>query len=148
MHIISGIFVGWIVAKLTNTPKHQIKCVLAACGFGNSTGLPITLLAVVHANFPETSNLGAVDPTLFLSVYLLLYPVLQWGLGGWMLTPERDHAKQESITLDNTSSSLRSNPVTDSLRHNVLNNKAQEGFYKEHRRGLSSADEGLYMTEM
>ena len=36
-----------------------------------------------HQNFSETTDIGRIDPTLFLSVYLLLYPCLQWGLGGY-----------------------------------------------------------------
>ena len=72
----------------------------AACGFGNSTGLPITLLTVVHANFPATSDLGRVDPCLFLSVYLLLYPVLQWGVGGWLLAkpPKEENSKEIDVS--------------------------------------------------
>ena len=65
-----GLLVGSWVARLTNTPKHQVPSVLAATAFANNTALPITLLAVVHANFPSTSDLGRIDPALFLSVYL------------------------------------------------------------------------------
>lgn len=80
-----GLLVGEMAARWSNTPPWQRKSVIAACAFANSTGLPITLLTVVHANFPATSELGRIDPNLFLSVYLLLYPVLQWGIGGWLL---------------------------------------------------------------
>jgi len=74
----TGVAVGaLLIAFLSQTPKLQVRAVLAACGFGNSTGLPITLLTVVHINFPITSDLGRINPTLFLSVYLILYPVLQ-----------------------------------------------------------------------
>jgi len=62
--------VGQLVVKLTGAPKHQTPSILAATAFANNTALPITLLAVVHANFPSTSDLGRIDPTLFLSVYL------------------------------------------------------------------------------
>ena len=66
----TGLLVGRCVARLTNTPKHQVPSVLAATAFANNTALPITLLAVVRANFPSTSDLGRIDPALFLSVYL------------------------------------------------------------------------------
>mmetsp|Transcript_19512 Transcript_19512/g.27580 ORF Transcript_19512/g.27580 Transcript_19512/m.27580 type:complete len:646 (+) Transcript_19512:166-2103(+) len=85
-----GLLVGYACAKASQTPASHVRSVLAACAFGNSTGLPITLLAVIHANFPATTELGQIDPTLFLSVYLLLYPVLQWGVGGWLLAPDED----------------------------------------------------------
>ena len=43
--------------------------------------------ALLGATVNQTRNF---DPNLFLSVYLLLYPVLQWGIGGWLLAaPER-----------------------------------------------------------
>jgi len=85
-----GLLVGWAMAKLSNTPKWHMKSVLAACGFSNSTGLPITILSVVHQNFPASTTLWKVDPALYLSVYLLLYPVLQWGIGGWILADDEE----------------------------------------------------------
>ena len=90
-----GILVGYVAARLSHTPKEQYRSVLAACAFGNSTGLPITLLTVIHANFAPTHELGAIDPTLFLSVYLLLYPVLQWSIGGWLLAPSEDEEEAQ-----------------------------------------------------
>lgn len=77
--VLCGIFTGYLAARLSKTPPLQINSCLAACAFGNSTGLPITLLSVIHKQFPKSTELGRIDPTAFLSVYLLLYPVLQWG---------------------------------------------------------------------
>jgi predicted permease len=130
--------VGWFIAKITKTPKNQIRAVIASCGFGNSTGLPITLLTVVHENFPSTSDLGRIDPSLFLSVYLLLYPALQWGIGGWLLTPNTVDDDEKSCTGNNA----------DHLRMSVLNNKHIQDFYNQHRHGLSSIDECLYVSEL
>lgn len=65
-----GLLVGHFVAKFTQTPQHQKSSVLACVAFANNTALPITLLNVIHINFPSTSDLGRIDPTLFLSVYL------------------------------------------------------------------------------
>lgn len=65
-----GLMVGELVYRLSSTPHWQRKIVLAACAFPNSTGIPITLLTVIHSNFPATSEIGSVDPNLFLSVYL------------------------------------------------------------------------------
>ncbi|KAL3809501.1 hypothetical protein ACHAXA_009737 [Cyclostephanos tholiformis] len=47
--------------------------------------------------FSSSTELGRVDPTAFLSVYLLLYPVLQWGLGGWLLAPAEHADNEEEI---------------------------------------------------
>lgn len=107
-----GLVVGEIAARISSTPKRQRPSVLAACAFANSTGLPITLLTVIHANFPLTSEIGRVDPNLFLSVYLILYPILQWGVGGWLLAPsESDCRKSELRTLSTKESDDSSQSV-------------------------------------
>jgi predicted permease len=91
--VAMGLLVGWIVTKVCQTPQHQSKWVLAACSFGNSNGLPIALLHVIARTLsPDHSSLwdghsNSVDPTLFLSIYLLLYPILQWSLCDWLLAP-------------------------------------------------------------
>lgn len=85
-----GLIVGHFAAKLSNTPSYHKPLVMASCAFANSTGLPITLLSVIHQNFPPSTDLGKIDATLFLSIYLLLYPVLQWGIGGWLLMNDDD----------------------------------------------------------
>ena len=153
----AGLAVGVAVTRICQTPKAQIRSVLAACGFANSTGLPITLLTVVHANFPKTSDLGRIDPTLFLSVYLLLYPVLQWGIGGWLLAPQEDDEDNEQdeteISIPPTSPlqthrRITSGSLRESLRQNVLNNREADEYYLRHRHGLSSTDEGLYISEV
>jgi predicted permease len=138
-----GLLIGMIVSRVTSTRRHHMSSVLAACAFGNSTGLPITLLNVIHANFPSTSNLGRIDPTLFLSVFLLLYPVLQWGLGGWLLAPD---CKSPDIYLSTAATCISANTTTFSNRRNgslpikYLNSQG-------HRK-VSSADEGLYLSEL
>lgn len=137
-HVVGcGLLVGYFAAKLSNTPPKTLKAVLAACAFGNSTGLPITLLTVVHANFPDTTELGRIDPTLFLSVYLLLYPVLQWSVGGWLLAPD-DEEEEEETAVASTG--------TRYIRHNVLNNDEVERTYHQKRRGLSETDASMYIS--
>jgi predicted permease len=151
--VTAGLLVGQAMAHWSGTPPAQRKAVWAAVAFGNSTGLPITLLTVVHANFPASSDLGRIDPTLFLSVYLLLYPVLQWGMGGWLLAPvlEKSSSGIEPLTTatDPQRKSLADAEASmnrgDSLR-NVLNHPQTPGYFS-HRR-FSSNDEGLYLSEV
>ena len=151
-----GLLVGVIVAKASNTPRHHLSSVLAACAFGNSTGLPITLLNVIHSNFPSTSDLGRIDPTLFLSVFLLLYPVLQWGLGGWLLAPEGHGSEVLSSTVPNYSSSddisssiVNGNDVPESFDRTVMSNSSfRKRTLNGQGRKVSSADEGLYLSEL
>lgn len=144
------------------------------------------MLTVVHTNFPSTSDLGRIDPTLFLSVYLLLYPVLQWGVGGWLLAPKEDEnyekkyedeidsrnalqgvnttgvssnsenaellspdqVRQTQSNKNNHKRTLSGGGSSGSFRKHVLNNLAIQQSYLTHRRGLSSNDEGLYMSEI
>lgn len=171
-----GIAVGYIAARLSNTPKEQYRSVLASCAFGNSTGLPITLLTVIHANFAPSQELGAIDPTLFLSVYLLLYPVLQWSIGGWLLAPsdsddqktlkastrsarslEKGNGVPQNIASSSLSPVVESAPsagayetlrssITSPVTNNVLNNKSAQAFYKSLRRGISETDASLYIS--
>lgn len=169
--VTTGLLVGRLMARLSRTPAVQHKSLLAAVAFGNSTGLPITLLTVVHANFPATSDLGRVDPTLFLSVYLLLYPVLQWGMGGWLLAPEEEKVKTDEseslqVARDALSSSNDSHAdvessagtqkeqqaphqyyetLQDTFTRSVLNHPNAAKYFENRR--LSSSDEGIYLSE-
>mmetsp|Transcript_10630 Transcript_10630/g.23199 ORF Transcript_10630/g.23199 Transcript_10630/m.23199 type:complete len:638 (-) Transcript_10630:266-2179(-) len=85
--VFCGLCTGYFAARISKTTPVQVRSCLAACAFGNSTGLVITLLTVIHDQFSKNTEFGRIDPTTFLSVYLLLYPVLQWGVGGWLLAP-------------------------------------------------------------
>ena len=169
MVVGSGFVVGYGAAVVSGTPRSQFRSVLAACGFGNSTGLPITLLTVVHANFPETSDLGHIDPTLFLSVYLLLYPVLQWGIGGWLLAPEEDNDDEDDAIQMNMEiaaskdlkltevengnvgeeyeTAIRDRTSNGFYSKSVLNNKAKERWYKHSRNAMGETDASLYISD-
>lgn len=141
-----GLLVGWLAAFLSKTPNKKVA--MAACAFGNSTGLPITLLTVVHQNFPTTTELGSVDPTLFLSVYLLLYPMLQWSVGGYLLAPEESETEQQTQAADTMDiATPQMNPPPDALP-NVLNNDVMQYKYQKRRRGLSETDASLYISEI
>ncbi len=132
-----GMAVGYAAAKVSCTPPNQVRAVLVACAFGNATGLPITLLTVVHTNFPSDQDLGRIDPTLFLSVYLLLYPVLQWGVGGWLLAPEDEGNQVDS---DKSKSG-----ALISSQSNVLQLKTSESYDRKHR-GIGETDASMYMS--
>lgn len=157
--VTAGLAIGRVVARLTRTPMSQRKSVWAAIAFGNSTGLPITLLAVVHKKFAATSVFGSIDPALFLSVYLLLYPALQWGMGGWLLAPD-DKVKEDSEETENDPALVSQTGLTDvegghdrryydsvreSFSKNVLNFPESVRFFDNHK--LSSNDEGIYQSE-
>jgi hypothetical protein len=162
-----GLLVGVIVAKTTRAPKHHVRSVLAACAFGNSTGLPITLLNVIHSNFPKTSDLGRIDPTLFLSVFLLTYPILQWGLGGYLLAPDEKNVALVEATLNNPEENTKgprpfdllvaSEQIDNDASLEALSNDGNNHYQSpiascrslsfQRHRNVSSADESLYVSE-
>jgi len=83
-----GLDVGSLVSRVLKVPADLRPSILAAIAFGNTTGLPLTLLTTIHQSFPSTTELGAIDPIIFLSVYLLVYPILQWGVGTALLNDD------------------------------------------------------------
>ena len=111
--VLCGLISGYIVAKLSNTPPNQQRACMAAIAFPNSTGLAITLLSVIHKQFSSSAELGKIDPIAFLSVYLLLYPVLQWGLGGWLLAPteESKHTNYNNNDESENIGNVEANPL-------------------------------------
>eukprot|EP00929_Paragymnodinium_shiwhaense_P028818 TRINITY_DN16631_c0_g1_i1.p1 TRINITY_DN16631_c0_g1~~TRINITY_DN16631_c0_g1_i1.p1 ORF type:complete len:472 (-),score=71.89 TRINITY_DN16631_c0_g1_i1:224-1639(-) len=100
LYVGAGLVVGWLAAKIGGAEDNFRRSAIAAVTFGNSTGLPLTLLAVVHAQFSGQTNLGSVSPLLFLSVYLVLYPVLQWSVGAQLLRPVQKNDAMTAIVLE------------------------------------------------
>lgn len=98
--VLCGMIIGYFAARVSKTPRVQVRSCIAACAFPNSTGMVITLLSVIHKQFRDSTELGRIDPTAFLSVYMLLYPVLQWGVGGWLLAPDEPVDKDDIEAID------------------------------------------------
>eukprot|EP00439_Symbiodinium_sp_Y106_P005945 s2744_g1.t1 len=92
-----GTSLGRAVAAVAEVPSDFRRGTICAVAFGNSTGMPVVLLTVVSQSMTAFGNgpIGHTDPLLHLPAYLMLYPVLQWGIGTWLLAPTAD----EEITL-------------------------------------------------
>ncbi|GMH46310.1 hypothetical protein TrRE_jg3254 [Triparma retinervis] len=86
----TGLLVGEVICRALKVKEGLRPVILASVAFGNTTGLPITLLTTIHKSFPSSTELGNIDPIIFLSVYLLVYPILQWGVGTTLLKPEEE----------------------------------------------------------
>jgi predicted permease len=106
-----GLLVGKIMAKLSNAPTSFHNASMAAVGFANSTGLPLTLTAIIFTSADPTSGLSKTDPTIFISVYLLVYPILQWGLGGWLLEPSESIEPFKTRASERRSSFLQAEDI-------------------------------------
>jgi predicted permease len=103
--VVCGLLVGNVVVRIANTPIRQRRSILAAMAFANSSGLPITLLAVIQHNF-ESHGKTTIDPNLFLSIYLIVYPILQWGIGGWLLADDEEVSQKQVVGMQRKCSDL------------------------------------------
>jgi len=85
IYVSIGLLIGMLVVAVGNPPPDFVRGTIAAIAFGTSTGMPVVLLQVVKSSIGSTLNLSDTDPMIFLSVYLMTYPVLQWAVGGALL---------------------------------------------------------------
>jgi len=89
IYVSLGATLGSLVNRFSQPKETMRPAVLAACAFGNSTGLPIVLVTIIgNASIPADvrARLGSsVEPLSYLALYLVFYPVLQWAAGGYLL---------------------------------------------------------------
>uniref|UniRef100_A0A7S2NK93 Uncharacterized protein n=1 Tax=Zooxanthella nutricula TaxID=1333877 RepID=A0A7S2NK93_9DINO len=78
-----GIILGRLVCWGTGCPASFRRACVGAVAFGNTTGMPITLLGVLGPVLREAGVLKT-EPMRFAPVYLILYPVLKWSLGSYL----------------------------------------------------------------
>ena len=84
-YVGTGLVVGAVAARIGGAVPENFRAAIAAVAFGNSTGLPVTLLQTIQLQFSPSSDLGSTNPLIFLAVYLILYPMLQWSVGLFLL---------------------------------------------------------------
>ena len=94
VYVSVGCAVGAAAAKLGGATEGFRRIAIAAVAFGNSTGLPMTLLTAVATQASlskkddddEGPPLGKTNILLYLSVYLLTYPIFQWTIGSYLMS--------------------------------------------------------------
>jgi len=87
LYVFVGLVVGSAAARVGRMRPEFRRAATASVAFGNSTGLPITLLGVINSQAGVAPMFGR-DTGLnltYLATYLLIYPVLQWSVGGSLL---------------------------------------------------------------
>lgn len=89
-YVMVGLLVGRLCVYVGNASDELKNTSIVAVAFSNSTSLPISLLAVLNLQLFRRGFFGPVNPLLYLSVYLVVYPLLQWGVGGWLMPPLPD----------------------------------------------------------
>mmetsp|Transcript_9239 Transcript_9239/g.23785 ORF Transcript_9239/g.23785 Transcript_9239/m.23785 type:complete len:421 (+) Transcript_9239:104-1366(+) len=96
LNVAAGMLIGFLLTMLFRPPEDFRRAIIAAVAFGNSTGLPITLLSISYSSLGGHNVLGE-DPLTFLSVYLLIYPLLTWSVGGALMGIGRAPRAQEPL---------------------------------------------------
>lgn len=81
--VTSGYVLGFLAAKLMRVPENFRRAAAGSVAFGNSTGMPVTLLTTLGPSLVQQGVLQG-DPLLYLPVYLVLSPLLQWTVGSYI----------------------------------------------------------------
>ena len=79
----SGYALGRMAAILMKVPANFRRAAAGSVAFGNSTGMPVVLLTALGPALVEQGVLQG-SPLLFLPVYLVLSPLLQWTVGSYV----------------------------------------------------------------
>ena len=92
-----GCLVGRLMVAIGRPPAEFRGPAIAAVAFGNSTGMPILLLTVISDTLKQwwlknrhvegDLPVYAADPVVYVGIYGMVYPMLQWGVGAWLMMP-------------------------------------------------------------
>lgn len=94
----SGYILGRIAAIIMRVPANFRSAAAGSVAFGNSTGIPVVLLTALGPSLVEQGVLQG-SPLLFLPVYLVLSPLLQWTVGAYVFRGGRqDESKSGDAT--------------------------------------------------
>ncbi len=85
VYLLLGALIGWLILLLVSPPDNFRLGTVAACTFGNTTGIPIVLLSVLQQSLSRSVYAEVADPLLFLSIELVTFPLLQWLVGMLLL---------------------------------------------------------------
>lgn len=110
VHLLLGVLLGCLTALIVKPPERFRLGTVAACTFGNTTGIPIVLLSVLQQSLGRAVFAELADPLLFLSLQLLTYPLLQWTLGLALMSFNRRFGTTSALDSYPTSPALDSDP--------------------------------------
>jgi hypothetical protein len=85
LYLVLGALVGCITLWLVDPPRTFRLGTVAACCFGNTTGIPIVLLSVLQQSLSRAVFVELADPLMFLAIELLSVPLLQYVAGSLLL---------------------------------------------------------------
>ena len=77
VYLLLGLMIGGLMLVIVRPPENFRLSTVAACTFGNTTGIPVVLLSVLQRSLSRSVFADIADPLLFLSIELLSFPILQ-----------------------------------------------------------------------
>uniref|UniRef100_A0A7S3BZG2 Auxin efflux carrier component n=1 Tax=Haptolina ericina TaxID=156174 RepID=A0A7S3BZG2_9EUKA len=145
-----GAFLGWLIILICKPPDDFRHGTIAAVAFGNSTGMPFVLLSVISKQLRGWwFRLKGIDPKMikdpemvaeplvYLSVYLITYPIVQWGVGSWLLRPQTATAAKPVLM---NAGALRALTRTDARGSDPEADQKREVSAGEAARALAAGD--------
>ena len=77
VYLLLGLLIGGLMLLIVRPPANFRLSTVAACTFGNTTGIPVVLLSVLQQSLSRSVFADIADPLLFLSIELVSFPLLQ-----------------------------------------------------------------------
>lgn len=81
VYLLLGTLIGFLMLVIVQPPADFRLGIVAACAFGNTTGIPVILLSVLQQSLSHSVFADIGDPLLFLSLTLVTLPLMQWLIG-------------------------------------------------------------------
>ena len=81
VYLLLGALIGLLMLLLARPPSNFRLGTVAACTFGNTTGIPVVVLSVLQQSLSRSVFADMADPLLFLSLMLVTLPFFQWLMG-------------------------------------------------------------------
>eukprot|EP00438_Fugacium_kawagutii_P013321 Skav206501 [mRNA] locus=scaffold1128:237491:238921:+ [translate_table: standard] len=127
----SGYLLGSLAAIIMRVPPNFRRAAAGSVAFGNSTGMPVVLLTALGPSLVKQGVLQG-SPLLFLPVYLVLSPLLQWTVGSYVFRGPKVESKGESGSpTSSDSESIESSNSQDLLSQNVRHSTVPPGWHRE-----------------
>ena len=132
VYLCVGTALGMLTMAVVDPPEDFRRGTVAACAFGNTTGIPIILLSVLQQSLSRQVFAELADPLLFLSLQLLTFPLFQWAVGlallrrggslcgGSSFEPVSRLARSGPNSVSNSFISMLSVGEDDYLTHGIL----------------------------
>ncbi|CAE7787202.1 unnamed protein product [Symbiodinium microadriaticum] len=108
----SGYLLGLLAAKILRVSPDFERAAAGSVAFGSATTMPVALLQMLSPALYANGFLES-DPLLFLPVYLVLAPVLQWTAGSYIFIGNRTSGPQVPLE-DGSTRSASDEPVDES----------------------------------